>query len=510
MTKIIKPSFALGYWKPHDEQTSYWDSYQLYIRDTSLQKYNAEIVGSYIEKASNKNIEAISEMATRLGYKIDETNNHLSEISFGVRSMVYGNRLQIEQQKATNILLNDIKKLLRLPDSERERIYAIELGLKFFTNAQNDPDLFNDALIEFQKAENIMNQDYFVLHKIGLIYLLVDQHLNVPKALEYFKKAAKYASVESNNDIRSLAYLSNDHETYSDIKLTSNNISDNEIKIMASESFDKAAFSAYILGDIEEAIELQSKAIKLNASAQNIFFLGKYQIRAGLNNDGIDSLNKAVEILPELLELTIKDLDLNSNTYVLDRINQILETLNNKIQFLQVHWKNSKSEKSAEIVKELKESFSLKFAERENLWKQLTEKMKEYNSSEKQARDNLTSVLNKIENYEFFSINTSQKSNLVSNIKNQINNGSVEEMKNLYTNTNQLIHNDDNERRNYVNKIAAKEKKEAEDHDRIMKWVVGIFIYLLIAVVISVSLEISFGYALLFGPIFLIMLLAII
>ena len=104
MTKIIKPSFALGYWKPHDEQTSYWDSYQLYIRDTSLQKYNAEIVGSYIEKASNKNIEAISEMATRLGYKIDETNNHLSEISFGVRSMVYGNRLQIEQQKATNIL----------------------------------------------------------------------------------------------------------------------------------------------------------------------------------------------------------------------------------------------------------------------------------------------------------------------------------------------------------------------------------------------------------------------
>ena len=99
---------------------------------------------------------------------------------------------------------------------------------------------------------------------------------------------------------------------------------------------------------------------------------------------------------------------------------------------------------------------------------------------------------------------------MVSNIKNQINNGSVEEMKNLYTNTNQLIHNDYNERRNYVNKIAAKEKKEAEDHDRIMKWVVGIFIYLLIAVVISVSLEISFGYALLFGPIVLIMLLAII
>jgi hypothetical protein len=510
MTKIIKPSFALGYWKPLDERASYWDSYQLYIRDTSLQKYNAEIIGKYIEKASDKSIEAIHETAKRLGYRIDETNNNLREIANELRSMDYGIRLQIEQQKASNILLNDIKKLLRLPDSERERTYAIELGLKFFTNAQHDPDLFNDALIEFQKAENIMNQDYFVLHKIGLIYLLVDQHLNVPKALEYFKRAAKYASVESNNDIRSLAYLSNDHETYISIDSNTHNISDNEIKIMASESYDKAAFSAYILGDINEAIELQLKAIKLNASAQNLFFLGKYQMRAGLNIDGIRSLNNAVEILPELLEITIKDLDLNSNTYVIDWIKQIVETLDNKIQFLQVEWKISKSQNSAEIVKELKESFSLKYPQRVNLWKQLSEKIKEYNSSEKIAHDNLTSVLNKTENHDFFSINSSQKSELLHTIKNQLNNGSVEAMKNLYTNTNQLLNNDDNERRNYVNKIAAKEKKEAEERDRIIKWVLGILIYLLIAVVISVLAEISFGSALLFGPILLIMILAMV
>ena len=179
MTKIIKPSFALGYWKPLDERASYWDSYQLYIRDTSLQKYNAEIIGKYIEKASDKSIEAIHETAKRLGYRIDETNNNLREIANELRSMDYGIRLQIEQQKASNILLNDIKKLLRLPDSERERTYAIELGLKFFISADKDDDLFDDALNEFLKAEKLMPQDFFTLYYIGLIYLLPLKIINL-------------------------------------------------------------------------------------------------------------------------------------------------------------------------------------------------------------------------------------------------------------------------------------------------------------------------------------------
>jgi hypothetical protein len=103
--------------------------------------------------------------------------------------------VQIEQQKLSNLLLENIAELLRVPDSEKERQHSIELGIKFFVNASKDADLFADALEELLKAESLMKQDYFVLHRIGCIYLYVEKYINPEKALEYFLRAAKYASV---------------------------------------------------------------------------------------------------------------------------------------------------------------------------------------------------------------------------------------------------------------------------------------------------------------------------
>jgi len=484
MSKIIKPSFALGYWRPLDEQTSFWDSYQLYIRETSLARYNAEIVGSFIEKTSDKSLKAIRETATHLGYKIDETNKHLNEISFGVRSMVYGLRIQIEQQKATNMLLHDIKELLRLPDIERERIYAIELGLKFFSKAQLDAELFSDALIEFQKAEKIMNQDYFVLHKIGLIYLLVSEHLDVPKALEYFKKAARYASVENDHEIRTLAYLNNDH-AYDEINSNANDIGQNEINIMASESYERAAFCAYVLGEIIEAISLQTKAIKLNPSAQNYYFLGKYQIRNGSNTQGIESLNKSVEILPEILELIIKDFDLNTNSNVINWINLKVETINDNIRNLQIQWKNSKSADNKAIFGELEHSFSLNYAERVNLCKRLTYEINEYNTSEEKARNELISVLKKTINHDFFSIDANLKSQMLTKLNDAVSNGSAEEMKNLCKTTNKLIENDLVKRSRFNYNEAQVQKKEEEKQKANRFWFLFILIWFLFSLFLS-------------------------
>jgi tetratricopeptide (TPR) repeat protein len=188
-----------------------------------------------------------------------------------------------------------------------------------------------------------MNQDYFVLHKIGLIHLLVEEHLDITKAKGYFKKAAKYASVESNNRLHPLTYLNNDNEKYEGINVNSTRINSNEIKVMASDSYEKAAFAAYILGEIVEANELQSKAVKLNASAQNHFFMGKYQIRGGQIKTGINHLNRAVELLPEILDLIITDLDLNTNIEVLNWIGTKIENSNNQIQYLKKHYESSKN-----------------------------------------------------------------------------------------------------------------------------------------------------------------------
>ena len=79
-------------------------------------------------------------------------------------------------------LFENIAELLRVPDSEKERQRNIELGLKFFVNAQKDRDLFEDSLEELLEAEKLMKQDYFVLHRIGLIYLYSLNPVNPEKA----------------------------------------------------------------------------------------------------------------------------------------------------------------------------------------------------------------------------------------------------------------------------------------------------------------------------------------
>ena len=472
MTKIMKPSFTLGYWKPFDENTNFYESYQLYIRDTSLQEYNAQIIGRYIQSATKQTVDNINDMATRLGHKLEESNTHLRDISFGVKSLVYGMRLQIEQQKATNLLLHDIKKLMRLPDSERERIYAIELGLKFFSNAQNDKDLYTDALIEFQKAEKIMNQDYFVLHKIGLIHLLVEEHLDITKAKGYFKKAAKYASVESNNDIHSLAYLNNDHEKYEDIN--SNRINSNEIKVMASESYEKAAFAAYILGEIVEANELQSKAVKLNSSAQNHFFMGKYQIRGGQIESGIDHLNIAVGLLPEILDLIVTDLDLNTNIKVLEWVEEKVDTINNKIDYLLHQWKNSKSDDKSSIILTLQGALRLKYFERFGIFMQCSHKLAIYNQEEENAKEVLKLLIESIDQRNFFSLDIEEKNALVLSLKNHLKNSSAHELNQAHFNASQLILNDSKKQNEHFDRKAREQILDSEKQSQFISIILGV------------------------------------
>jgi hypothetical protein len=104
-----------------------------------------------------------------------------SQLSFVNRKL----DIQIEQQRISNFILQNIAELLRVPDSEKERQHNIELGMKFYINAKNDPDLFVDALEEFLQAEAMMKQDYFVLHRIGCIYLYVEKFVDPSKARDY-------------------------------------------------------------------------------------------------------------------------------------------------------------------------------------------------------------------------------------------------------------------------------------------------------------------------------------
>jgi uncharacterized protein (TIGR02145 family) len=222
-----KPSFILGYWRPWKEDSNAIDSYLDYVKDTKLAKYTADTVGKYVAnasrqqvgainnlgrqlgngleiisdeifQASNQQVSAITNLKNQLGASMNLLQNKLSDISSELNFLNRNNEILIEQQKLSNLLLQNISELLRVPDSEKERQHAIELGIKFFVNAKKDADLYDDALKYLLKAEEIYEEDYFVLHRLGLIYLHVLKHIDIQKAHDYFERAAKYASVESD------------------------------------------------------------------------------------------------------------------------------------------------------------------------------------------------------------------------------------------------------------------------------------------------------------------------
>ena len=191
LSTVNQPPFNMTYWRPWNEESNLFESYFDYVRDTSLQEYNARIIGSYISQSTIKQVDAINNLADRLGFGLNIISWQLNKLNDSSNLIHKKLDLQLEQQKLTNAKLDGILKLLNIPESEKERRYTVEMGLKFYVMAQRDKDLLNDALEAFLKAEASFRQDYFVLYQIGMIYLFSEKHLDPAKAFEYFKKSAK-------------------------------------------------------------------------------------------------------------------------------------------------------------------------------------------------------------------------------------------------------------------------------------------------------------------------------
>ena len=350
--KASKPSFIVNYWKPWNEDSNLFDSYLNYSKDISLMKYGADSIGKYINHASKEQVNAINQLGKAIGRGMDVLFNQMSDIN---ESLVFLNRnldVQIEQQKLSNLLLHNIAELLRVPDSEKERQHCIELGVKFFVNASKDSDLYADSLEELLKAEGFMKQDYFVLHRIGTIYLYVENFINPEKALEYFLRAAKYASVESDrNAARLVNVLINNFDKVN----SSIDTPEKEIGLLAADSFQKAAFAAYVLSRFSDAVSYQSKALKFHETPQNRFLLAKYQIRSGEISEGIRNLNKSIDKEPTLAAAVFKEIDLINEPDVLKLISKKNDNIDEKISKLISEWQIIESNKAFNIVKDLKE-----------------------------------------------------------------------------------------------------------------------------------------------------------
>lgn len=380
--KPASPSFTFGYWRPWKEDSKIFNSYLDYARDTSLAKYGAETVGNYIIQASNKQVQAINKLDQAMGrnmYKLSsqmsDMNNtidrgmnvlskQMSEIDGSLGFLNRNMDIQIEQQKLSNLLLQNISELLRVPDSEKERQHSIELGIKFFVNASKNADLYEDALEELLKAESLMKQDYFVLHRIGCIYLHVEKYIDPEKAFDYFVRAAKYASIESDSSAVRLATI-----LFDNLNIVSSNInnSTDNIGLLAAESYNNAAFSAYILGRFDDSVKYQSTAFKFNQSNQNRFLLAKYLFRNGLVNEALDNLDKCITEDPIYAIAAFKEIDIINEPTVIALIDLKNNEIDNKIKQLAEIWKNIESTHTAEIINILQflpeKSYEIKFSD---------------------------------------------------------------------------------------------------------------------------------------------------
>ena len=429
---------VFSYWRPWKENSNVFDSYLDYTKDTTLAKYGADTVGNYIKQTSKEQVQSINRLGDDIGRGLDVLSDQLSDIYDSLSFLNRNMDIQIEQQKLSILLLQNIGELLRVPDNEKERQHSIELGIKFFVNAKKDPDLYADALEELLKAESLMKQDYFVLHRIGCIYLHVNKYINPEKALDYFLRAAKYASVESDSDALNLVnILTNNFNTVnSDI-----NNSEEQIGLLAADSYEKAAFSSYVIGRFEDAVNYQARALKFNPIPQNRFLLSKYQVRNNNIEEAIINLSECIDQLPDLAIAIFKEIDLINEPKVLNLIATKNADIDNKIKLLAEKWKTVESINADKVIKKLtvlsKKSYEIKIAE----FNKFDKGSKKINKNINKLETEIDLLIKKISNNIYATFDKNKLSSIINDL-NQAKDLPLEKMQEVFDKLNKELDSD--------------------------------------------------------------------
>jgi tetratricopeptide (TPR) repeat protein len=260
-----------------------------------------EVINNSIQTVCGT-IEAGFEM---LSYDLKEISYGINDISSEINkvSSILDWKLStiIENLKLTNLLLGNIAILLRIPDIQKERQDYIEKGLKFFKNASFDDSLYENSLKYLLKAEEIEPEDFFTLHRIGLIYLYSSNHLSPGKAEKYFRDSAKFAVVELNSEsIITKNYVQGDPSQ----KLLNQLLSPENIRIQAAESYLFAGRCCFLQENFNECSILAEKAFELVPDFIDARYLNAQALV--LNNKVQESISVLEEIVDRDIHFTLK------------------------------------------------------------------------------------------------------------------------------------------------------------------------------------------------------------
>lgn len=169
-----------------------------------------ESVTNLLTSSLNNGFTTLNNSLIKIDSGIDTANVYLSNIDAGVESVnnnlrvlgnLVGQGLSIlnNQLSKSNLLLKDILRELKIPETQRERRYHIEEGTKYLTLAfqTGDNAYFNDAFDEFNKALTFERKDWYSWFNIGLIHLRSVSHVDTEMAIAAFKETMHYGMAEA-------------------------------------------------------------------------------------------------------------------------------------------------------------------------------------------------------------------------------------------------------------------------------------------------------------------------
>jgi hypothetical protein len=331
----------------NESVNSQWIRYlqtNAYIRDIeSIVIQNRNELQSTIQNTSSEQIRAIHQVCGALNEGFAEVSSHLKNINSNISelrgeisemaSMLdWKLTMLIEEQRVTNELLSQITKMLRIPDSQKQRVYHIEQGLKYLKSALSegiDSSYFLDSFDNFKQAEKIEKNDYFTLNRIGLIYLYSKQFLNISLAEEYFLKSAREAFVE--------AFVGGTSTSNNLIPTGSQSTiySENPFKVATAEAYIYAGRACYLQHKFIEAITFAGKAFNLVPGfIEAGFEQAKYLAANNQEIESVQILEKILEKDPYFSIKILQDPDLISKKLVLDFIENIYKTKQTEVENL--------------------------------------------------------------------------------------------------------------------------------------------------------------------------------
>ena len=351
MTSLSTSTFYNPYPIGSRQSQEHWANY---VNDATIAKYQVDAVGSFVKQASREQIQAIDTASSHIsgtlavGFAavtggleavaddlqtlgreqattnrlldgtnrlldgtnrlLHVTNTQLAEANESLHRIDQRLSLLVEEQRIGNVLQENIAQLLRIPESQKQRQHHLEMGLKFFKNARKDSDLYQDALKELLSAEALLPGDYFVLHRLGMLYLYAPPVLDLTKAAEYLAKAGKYAAVESDPEAIRLGNVL--QKSIGTGFAAQAEPSARDISLVAADSYHQAAAAQYALGNFPEAAKLIQKAVTLDPEADtHRLFKAKYLAAAGQPGQALEAL-KTLPTTTALVNAAMSDLDL--------------------------------------------------------------------------------------------------------------------------------------------------------------------------------------------------------